>query len=209
MRKIKIFGFGVTYIRDLTVVEIPKLMIRHLILERFQLTNTLMLSFIYFHIITSLLMWVIMMCNQTAILHVQTGDSYTDQQSIIHQLNSHMWKHQWWYRWLAWIIMECKCYELIIYIYIYIYYHTQKYIIIKSLLNVWWYIIFMLCGGHLFGNMYRANTRIAPSQWETALLCNDVSHWLGAILESALHVICGMMMPWLLTHWHLGDVAAI
>ena len=29
-------------------------------------------------------------------------------------------------------------------------------------------------------------SRFAPSQWETALLCNDVSHWLGASLESAL-----------------------
>ena len=33
---------------------------------------------------------------------------------------------------------------------------------------------------------YRADSRFAPSQWETWLLCNDVSHWLGAILESAL-----------------------
>ena len=32
----------------------------------------------------------------------------------------------------------------------------------------------------------RADSRLAPSQWETALLCNDVSHWLGASLESAL-----------------------
>ena len=32
----------------------------------------------------------------------------------------------------------------------------------------------------------RADSRFAPSQWETALLCNDVSHWLGANLESAL-----------------------
>ena len=32
----------------------------------------------------------------------------------------------------------------------------------------------------------RADSRFAPSQWETALLCNDVSHWLGASLESAL-----------------------
>ena len=29
--------------------------------------------------------------------------------------------------------------------------------------------------------------RFAPSQWETALLSDDVSHWLGANLESALH----------------------
>ena len=32
-----------------------------------------------------------------------------------------------------------------------------------------------------------ADSRFAPSQWETALLCNDVSHWLGASLESALN----------------------
>ena len=32
----------------------------------------------------------------------------------------------------------------------------------------------------------RVDSRFAPSQWETALLCNDVSDWLGASLESAL-----------------------
>ena len=30
---------------------------------------------------------------------------------------------------------------------------------------------------------HRADSRLAPSQWETALLCNGVSHWLGACLE--------------------------
>ena len=35
----------------------------------------------------------------------------------------------------------------------------------------------------------RADSRFAPSQWETALLCNDVSHWLGASLESALKLV--------------------
>ena len=35
----------------------------------------------------------------------------------------------------------------------------------------------------------RIDYRLAPSQWETALLCNDVSHLLGANLESALHRI--------------------
>ena len=35
----------------------------------------------------------------------------------------------------------------------------------------------------------RAYSRLAPSQWETGLLCNEVSHWLGTSLESALHVI--------------------
>ena len=34
----------------------------------------------------------------------------------------------------------------------------------------------------------RDHSRFAPSQWEMALLCNDVSHWLGASLESALDI---------------------
>ena len=32
----------------------------------------------------------------------------------------------------------------------------------------------------------RADSRFAPIQWEAVILCNDVSHWLGASLESAL-----------------------
>ena len=32
----------------------------------------------------------------------------------------------------------------------------------------------------------RADSRFVPSQWETLFLCNDVSNWLGASLESAL-----------------------
>ena len=32
----------------------------------------------------------------------------------------------------------------------------------------------------------RADSRFAPSQWDTMVLCNDASHWLGANLESAL-----------------------
>ena len=35
----------------------------------------------------------------------------------------------------------------------------------------------------------RADSMFASSQWETALLCNDVSHWLGASLDSALNLI--------------------
>ena len=47
------------------------------------------------------------------------------------------------------------------------------------------------CGVHLraIWQLVRADSRFAPSQWETALLCNDVSHWLGANLESALLVL--------------------
>ena len=33
---------------------------------------------------------------------------------------------------------------------------------------------------------YRSDSRFAPSQWETSLQSNTVSHWLGANLESAL-----------------------
>ena len=33
----------------------------------------------------------------------------------------------------------------------------------------------------------RADSRFMPSQWEMALLCNDISHWLGTNLESALY----------------------
>ena len=32
----------------------------------------------------------------------------------------------------------------------------------------------------------RVDSWFVPSQWEMALLCNDVSHWLGASVESAL-----------------------
>ena len=32
-------------------------------------------------------------------------------------------------------------------------------------------------------------SRFAPSQWETALLCNDVSHWLDASLDIAMYLI--------------------
>ena len=37
-----------------------------------------------------------------------------------------------------------------------------------------------------FQSWLTLDSRFAPSQWETALLCNDVSHWLGASLESVL-----------------------
>ena len=37
---------------------------------------------------------------------------------------------------------------------------------------------------------YRAYSSLAPSQWETALLHNEVFHWLGTSLESALTIWC-------------------
>ena len=66
---------------------------------------------------------------------------------------------------------------------------------------------------------YMADSRFVPSQWEIALLCNDISHWLGASLESALkyHVTQSTWMMQLLIRstpdfhayclWHDGDMA--
>ena len=42
---------------------------------------------------------------------------------------------------------------------------------------------FLIAG--IIHHWFRTHSRFAPSQWETALLCNDVTHWLGASLESA------------------------
>ena len=39
---------------------------------------------------------------------------------------------------------------------------------------------------------FRVDSRFAPSQWETALLCNDVSHWLGTSLDSTLPIAISM-----------------
>ena len=53
---------------------------------------------------------------------------------------------------------------------------------------------------------HRADSRFALSQWETVLLCNNVSHWLDANLESALLSLTG---AWsckceVYTHWAEG-----
>ena len=38
--------------------------------------------------------------------------------------------------------------------------------------------------------LHMADSRLAPSQWETSLQSNTVSHWLGANPESALITLC-------------------
>ena len=58
----------------------------------------------------------------------------------------------------------------------------------------------------LIYTLHRADSRFAPSQWETALLSNDISHWLGANLESALpqcllQPIIKMLMTWSRREW--------
>ena len=43
------------------------------------------------------------------------------------------------------------------------------------------------------------DSRFAPNQWEMALVCNDVSHWLGANLESALYMVMYICVAYLPT----------
>ena len=48
-----------------------------------------------------------------------------------------------------------------------------------------------------------AGSRFVPCQWETALLRNNISHWQGASLETALHsVILGLLQP--STRWPIS-----
>ena len=48
---------------------------------------------------------------------------------------------------------------------------------------------------------FRTAYRFVPSHWETALLCNDVSHWLGTNLESALCFMGDIMKKKLTYIW--------
>ena len=54
----------------------------------------------------------------------------------------------------------------------------------------------------------KADSMLAPSQWETALRCNDVSHWLGANIKSALaldeirHIVVTTLSPWWRSIWN-------
>ena len=53
---------------------------------------------------------------------------------------------------------------------------------VNKVVNIW-SISWPWCS--CYNTVIRADSRFTLSQWETALLCN-VSHWLGASLESAL-----------------------
>ena len=85
-------------------------------------------------------------------------------------------------------------------IHIYIYRYSYKYIyryvcmlesnlvitVPADVLTQWFPI-----DSRLSDDMSSTDFRFVPSQWETALLCNDVSHWLSANLESVLCVYNG------------------
>ena len=52
-----------------------------------------------------------------------------------------------------------------------------------------WRLRSQVTGGRDIDRSLRADPRLAPSQWETSLQSNAVSHWLGANLESALSLL--------------------
>ena len=56
-------------------------------------------------------------------------------------------------------------------------------------ITYWWHQHYKLWKSNNAVYSIRADSRLAPSQWETLLLSNAVSHWLGANLESALQHI--------------------
>ena len=51
---------------------------------------------------------------------------------------------------------------------------------------------------------FRADSRLAPRQWETSLQSNAVSHWLGANLESALSLWQWWLWWWVGEEWSWG-----
>ena len=62
-------------------------------------------------------------------------------------------------------------------------------------------ILELLCWVHTLIYI-RVDSRFAPSQWEMPLLCNDISHWLGASLESALYIIEFVIIMLNITWWY-------
>ena len=64
----------------------------------------------------------------------------------------------------------------------------------ERMLNMGWYVMkwqtmVEMHGCKRYNIQCRADSRLAPSQWETPLQSNAVSHWLGANLESALQCV--------------------
>ena len=49
-----------------------------------------------------------------------------------------------------------------------------------------WHMFICISDDPVHWCIYRADSRFVPSQWETVLLSNDASHWLGTNLESAV-----------------------
>ena len=68
--------------------------------------------------------------------------------------------------------------------------HTNYVGMSSSVSNPLVSILLMGCSYYYFFCLIRYQSMYAPSQWETSLQCNDVSHWLGAYLNWSLaHVV--------------------
>ena len=65
--------------------------------------------------------------------------------------------------------------------YFFMLYYT-KCLCVLSIISLW-YLIQLLSAYKIYQYLNKADTKFVPSQWEKALLCNNVSHWLGANLE--------------------------
>ena len=66
---------------------------------------------------------------------------------------------------------------------------------VKYLISIW---TFVTHSSRSKSRSCRVDSRFAPSQWETVLLFNDASHWLGTNLESTL------LLP-IFGSWVTGD----
>ena len=67
---------------------------------------------------------------------------------------------------------------------------------IRALTSLDWpAVVASACGGAICANESGADSKCAPGQWEMALLCNDISNWLGANLEKALPVCMSWEWP--------------
>ena len=96
------------------------------------------------------------------------------------------------FRQIAVLIVSYICtiyiYRAHIYIYIYIYIYMNSIDMSESCNNPFklnHYKTVCIC---------RADSRLAPSQWETSLQSNAVSHWMDTNLESALHMVWDVLL---------------
>ena len=59
------------------------------------------------------------------------------------------------------------------------------------------YVIFCFSDVTHTHKIYRTDSRFVPIPWETPLLCNGVSHWMGARLESSMiYMPCSLDYFW-------------
>ena len=62
---------------------------------------------------------------------------------------------------------------------------------LQSSLSLYWPVLMGGINGQEGSTKWRDHFMHAPSQWETTLRCNVVSHWLGACTEGSLHMRVG------------------